>query len=65
MLCVRASRRTLKPRPLLLVREQVCWIDTARCIVMILDTRLNWWTHVDKCGKKASQRLCVLGGFSP
>jgi len=65
MPCVRAGRLMLKPRPLLLVREQVCWIDIARCHVVILDTRLNWSTHVVQCRKKASHRLCVLGGFSP
>jgi len=65
MLCVMACRRMLKPRPLLLVREQVCWIDTSRCLVVILDARLNWSIYVDQFRKKASQRLCVLGGFSP
>jgi len=51
----------LKPLPLLLVREQVCWIDTPRCLVVVLDTRLNWSTHVDQFMKKASKRLSVLG----
>jgi len=61
---LRCLRLNVRPA-LLLIREQVCWIDTARCLVVILDTRMNWSTNVDQFRKKASQRLYVLGGFSP
>ena len=32
--------------------------------MVVLDTRLNWSTHVDQFRKKASHRLCVLGELS-
>lgn len=60
MLCVRAGRHMPNPRPLMLFGEPVCWVDTLRCLVVILDTRLNWSTHVDQFRKKAG----ALSGFS-
>jgi hypothetical protein len=65
MLCVKAGRRMLKPRPLLLFTDPVCWVVTAHYRVVTFDTRLNWSAHVEQFSVKASQKLGVLIGFSP
>jgi hypothetical protein len=49
-------RRIQKPRPV-----QLFWVDAARYLGVILDTRLTWSSHIDQVRKKAAQRLGVLG----
>jgi hypothetical protein len=45
------------PRPVQLFGEPIQWVDTAR----YLDARLTWSAHVNQVGRKAAQRLGVLG----
>jgi hypothetical protein len=37
------------------------WVDTARYLGVTLDMRLIWSAHVNQVGRKADQRLGVLG----
>jgi hypothetical protein len=37
------------------------WVETARYLGVNLDTQLTWSAHVNQVGKKAAQRLGVLG----
>jgi hypothetical protein len=54
-------RRIQKLRPVLLFGEQIVWVDAARYLGAILDTRLTWWSDIDQVRKKAAQRMGVLG----
>jgi hypothetical protein len=53
--------RIQKPRPVQLFGETILWVDAARYLGVILDTRLTWSSHIDQVRKKAAQRLGVLG----
>jgi hypothetical protein len=37
------------------------WVETVRYLGVTLDTHLTWSAHVNLVGKKAAQRLGVLG----
>jgi hypothetical protein len=54
-------RHIQKPRPVQLFGEPILWVDAARYLGVILDTRLTWSSHVDQVRKKAVQRMGVLG----
>jgi hypothetical protein len=41
--------------------EPVEWVETKRFLEVTLDTQLTWSAHVNQVGKKAAQRLGVLG----
>jgi hypothetical protein len=58
---VKAARRIQKQRPVQFLGEPVQWVETARYLVVTLDTQRTWSGHVSQVGKKAAQRLGVLG----
>jgi hypothetical protein len=37
------------------------WVETARYLGVTLDTRLTWSAYINQAGRKAAQRLDVLG----
>jgi hypothetical protein len=41
--------------------EPIQWVDTARHLGVILDTRMTWSPHIVQVKKKAAQRLGLLG----
>jgi hypothetical protein len=53
--------RIQKPRPVQVFGEPILWVDAARYLGVILDTRLTWSSHIDQVRKKAAQRLRVFG----
>jgi hypothetical protein len=57
----KAARRIQKPRPVDFLGQLIQWAETARHLGVTLDTQLTWPEHVNQVGKKAAQRLCVLG----
>jgi hypothetical protein len=61
VLFVKAARRIPKPRPVYFLGEPILWVETARYLCVTLDTQLTWSTHVNQVGKKAAQRLGMLG----
>jgi hypothetical protein len=61
VLFVKAARRIQKPRAVQFLREPIQWVETARYLGVTLDTQLTWSAHVNQVGKKAAQRLGVLG----
>jgi hypothetical protein len=54
-------RRIQKPRQVQLFGEPILWVDAARYLGVIPDTRLTWSSHIDQVRKKAAQRMGVLG----
>jgi len=58
MLFAKAGKRIAKP---LLFWGPIQWVDTARYLGVILDTRLTFSTHIDQARKKGAQRLRTLG----
>jgi hypothetical protein len=61
VLFVKAVRRIQKPKAVQFLGEPVQWVETARYLGVSLDTQLSWSAHVNQVGKKAAQRLGVLG----
>jgi hypothetical protein len=61
VLFVKAARRIQKPRAVQFLGEPIQWVETARYLGVTLDTQLTWSAHVNQVGKKAAQRLGVLG----
>jgi hypothetical protein len=61
VLFVKAARRIQKSRTVQFRGEPIQWVETARYLGVILDTQLSWSAHVNQVGKKAAQRLGVLG----
>jgi hypothetical protein len=61
VLFVKAARRIQKPRAVQFLGEPIQWVETARYLGVTLDTQLTWYAHVNQAGKKAAQRLGVLG----
>jgi hypothetical protein len=61
VLFVKAARRIQKPRPVQFLGEPIQWVKTARYLMVTLDTQLTWSAHVNQVGKKAAQKLGVLG----
>jgi hypothetical protein len=60
VLFVKAARRIQKPRAVQFLGEPIQRVETARYLGVTLDTRLTWSAYVE-VGKKAAQRLGVLG----
>jgi hypothetical protein len=63
MLFAKAGWRFPKPRPVQLVGEPIQWVDTARYLGVILDTRMIWSPHIIQVKKKAAQRLGLLSSL--
>jgi hypothetical protein len=61
VLYVKAARRIQKPRAVQFLGEPIHLVETARYIVVTLDTELTWSAYINPVGKKAAQRLGVLG----
>jgi hypothetical protein len=61
VLLVKTTKYIQRPRPVQLFGERIQWVDTPRYIGVTLDTRLTWSAHVNQVGRKAAQRLDVLG----
>jgi hypothetical protein len=61
VLFVKAARRIQKPRAMQFLGEPIQRVETARYLGVTLDTQLIWLVHVNQVGKKAAQRLGVLG----
>jgi hypothetical protein len=61
VLFAKTTRCIQRPRPVQLFGEPIQWVDTARYLGVTLDTRLTWSAHVNQVGRKAAQRLGVLG----
>jgi hypothetical protein len=54
-------RSIQRPKPKQVLGEPVAWFETAEYLGMTLDTRLTWSAHINQVGRKAAQRLSVLG----
>jgi hypothetical protein len=61
VLFAKTTRCNQRPRPVQLFGEPIQWVDRARYLGVTLDTRLTWSAHVNQVGRKAAQRLGVLG----
>jgi hypothetical protein len=61
LLFAKTTRCIQRRRPVQLFGEPIQWVDTARYLGVTLDTRLTWSAHVNHVGRKAAQRLGVLG----
>jgi hypothetical protein len=61
VLFAKTTRCIQRTRPVQLFGEPIQWVDTARYLVVTLDTRLTWSAHVNQVGRKAAQRLGVFG----
>jgi hypothetical protein len=60
-LLVKAARRIQKPRAVQFFGELIECFETVRKLGVTLDTQLTWSAHVNQVGKKAAQRLGLLG----
>jgi hypothetical protein len=58
---VKTTRRIQKPRAMQFLGDPIQWVETARYLGVTFDTQLTWSAHVSQVGKKAPQRLGVLG----
>ena len=63
MLFAKAGWRFSKPRPVQLLEEPIQWVDRARYLRVILDTRMTWSPHIVQGKKKAAQRLGLLSSL--
>jgi hypothetical protein len=63
MLFAKAGWRSSKPRPVQFLGEPIQWVDTARYLGVILDTRMTWSPHIVQVKKKAAQRLGLLSSL--
>jgi hypothetical protein len=63
MLFAKAGWRVSKPRPVQLLGKPIQWVDTARYLGVILDTRMTWSSHIVQVRKKAVQRLGLLSSL--
>jgi len=63
IICARAGRRFIQPRPVALFGELIEWVDTTRYLGVTLDTRLTWSPHIDQVRKRTAQRMGMLGPF--
>jgi hypothetical protein len=61
VLFVKAARRIQKSRAVQFLGEPILWVETARYLGVTLDTQLTWSAQVNQVGKRAAQRLGVLG----
>jgi hypothetical protein len=63
MLFAKAGWRFPKRRQVQLLGEPIQWVDTARYLAVILDTRITWSPHIVQVKKKADQRVCMLSSL--
>jgi hypothetical protein len=63
VLFVKATRCIQKPKQVQFPRQPIQCTETARYLGVTLNTQLTWSVHVNHVGKKAAQRLAVLGPF--
>ena len=61
ILFVKTARHIQRPLPVLLFADPVQWVDAGQCLRVTLDTQLTWSIDTHKIGKKAAQRLGMLG----
>ena len=61
MIFAKAGWRIAKPRPAEFLGEPIQWVDTARYLGVILDSRLNWSPHIVQVRKKAA-KYCQIEG---
>jgi hypothetical protein len=61
VLFAEAVRRARQSTPVQFLREQIQWVQTARCLGVTLDTQLTWTAPVHQVRKKAAQRLGMRG----
>jgi hypothetical protein len=61
MLFMKAWWRVSKPQLVQFLGEPIQWVDTARYLGVILDTRMTWSPHFVQVRKKAAQKLGLLG----
>jgi hypothetical protein len=59
----KTAKRSQKPRPVQFFGEAIHCVETARYLRAILDTRLTWTAQVNKAGRRAAQRLGMLGSL--
>jgi hypothetical protein len=55
------TRRIQRPRPVQLFGEPIQWAETAWYLAITLDTWLTWSVNINQVGRKAFERLGVLG----
>jgi hypothetical protein len=58
---VRPGQHFIQPRPVILFREPIQWVNTTRYLEVTLDTRLTWSPHIEKIKKRTAQRMGMLG----
>jgi hypothetical protein len=63
LLFVKAAGCIKNPRAVQFLGQAIEWVETVRYLGVILDTQLTWSAHFNHLGKKAAQRLGVLGPF--
>jgi hypothetical protein len=61
IICARAGRRFIQPRPVTLFGEPMEWVDTTPYLGVILDTRLAWSPHIDQVRNRTAQWVGTLG----
>jgi hypothetical protein len=61
VLSVKAAKRIQKHKPVQFLKDPIKFVETLRCVRETLDAQLAWSAHVNQVGKKAAQRLGVLG----
>jgi hypothetical protein len=61
VLFVKTARRIQKHRAVQFLGEPIQWVETARYLGVTPDTQLTWSAQVNQVGKKAAQRLGVIG----
>jgi hypothetical protein len=61
VLFANTTRHIQRPMPVQLFGEPIQMVDTGRYLGVTLNTRLTWSAHVNQVGRKAAQRLGVLG----
>jgi hypothetical protein len=52
---------TSKARPVQFLGEPIQWVETAWYLGVTLDTQLTWAAHTNQVGKKAAEKLGMLG----
>jgi hypothetical protein len=55
------KKRIQRSRPIQFLGETIASVETARYLAVTFDTRFTWSAHISQVGRKASQRLGVLG----
>jgi hypothetical protein len=63
VLCAKAARRVRQSRSVQFLGEPIQWVEKARYLGVLLDTRLTWSAHVNHLRKKASRILGPLAAL--